>query len=151
LKRQIEHQSMSASNKCTTIATAGRPSAGGRRTALPFNLWRTTLLASAPAGAVPNRQLSLPAVHTNLGAGRPSAGGRRTGGGTPPSNVGGCSVRGSLSPRIKPSSQAEGFRQFCALAHHAAEYGLPNRHIKRTCLRQAAYVQLQGLPPLSSE
>ena len=68
---------LSKSNKCTTVVT-GRPSAGGRRTALPFDQLRTSTVSSAPAGTGPRGRWYPEIAHRNLGSGRPSAGGRRT-------------------------------------------------------------------------
>ena len=70
---------LSKSNKCTTVVT-GRPSAGGRRTALPFDQLRTSTVSSAPAGTGPRGRWYPEIAHPISGAGRPSAGGRRTGG-----------------------------------------------------------------------
>ena len=69
---------MRKSNQWHSKSVPGRPSVGGRRTSAAFYQCCSKLVASAPAGAGPNRLLPSCASHSTGCAGRPSCGGRRT-------------------------------------------------------------------------
>ena len=69
---------MRKSNQWHSNSVPGRPSVGGRRTSAAFYQCCSKLVASAPAGAGPNRRLPSCASHSTGCAGRPSSGGRRT-------------------------------------------------------------------------
>ncbi len=120
------------STRLTVAARAGRPSAGGRRTAVASNRCPIAGVTPAPAGAVPRAGLSVQASVWSMGAGRPSVGGRRADRAGQASRQGGERNDRSAHVRLKRLTEACASRQAGLLGSQSAASGLPNSTLQRT-------------------